>query len=105
MLKAYINYQNPHISTHRTASCGQIQPHAAQGQRYRRITIVNLSAELRVFVDRGHSFAAQQRLNDMWLELNLKDDALEEAVLEFIRKSLAARYTPVRELMSSLTLC
>ena len=94
MVKVYINYPNGHIRTHRAAGCGHIQQHATQGQRYVRIGFLNLPAELQGFVDRKHRFGSQAGLNDMWIDIDLGDDALEDAILRYIHRALSACYAP-----------
>ena len=93
MLSAYINYPNSHVSVHSANDCAHIQQRRKPDQRVVRLDPRTLSAELLKF-ESEYRFASEQRLNDMWLQLDFSDAAFERAVVEHIRKLLARRYTP-----------
>lgn len=94
MLKAYVNYPNPHITAHRDLSCGSIQKMRKPDQRYVRIYIATISAELKRFSNKEYTFAAHSGANDMWIEIDFDDPDFETAVLEHIRRSTGRYYSP-----------
>lgn len=94
MLSAYINYPNAHVSIHSAADCTTIQQQRKADQRLVRLNPRSLSGELLKF-ESEYRFASEQRLNDMWLELDFGDAEFERALVEHIRKCLARRYTPL----------
>jgi hypothetical protein len=94
MLKAYINYPNPHIKIHGDAGCADIRKQHKEGQRLVRLDIASLSTELNRFKTKYYSFGSAAVTNDMWLEADFADPAFERAVVEYVRKLLAENYTP-----------
>ena len=50
MLKAYINYPEPHVTAYFYPGCGKIQSQNKEDQRYYIINIENLSANLKKFI-------------------------------------------------------
>jgi len=94
MLKAYINYPNPHITLHGGGGCGSVQQQRKSGQRVVRLDVGSLSTELNRFVKKEYRFGADPETNDMWLELNFGDSAFEKAVVEYVRTLLSQHYTP-----------
>ncbi len=95
MLKAYVNYPNPHLTIHADPKCAAVQQQHKKDQRVVRIQTSNLSEELGKFGGKKYSFGAQAETNDMWLYVDLADPAFEKAVVEHIRKLLASHYTPL----------
>lgn len=91
MIKAYINYPKTHVSIHCDLNCGYL---SSKPNREISITMQSLSNILVTFINHEHRFKAEVDLNDMWLSVDLKDHDLEVAVIEFIIKKLAERYTP-----------
>ena len=91
MLKAYINYPNPHVTAHFDLGCGNIQSQNKPNQRYQIIDIDNLSTELKSFKNKQHRFGTHPH-NDMWLEINFHDRDFELAVLEYICGLLEKNY-------------
>lgn len=94
MMKAYINYPNPHVTIHAKVGCATIQQQHKKGQRVVRLDIGTLSRELNRFAMKEHRFGAQAETNDMWLEVNLGDTTFERAVVEYVKTLLAQHYTP-----------
>lgn len=94
MLKAYINYPNPHITIHADAECPTIQQQHKQGQRVVELRVATLSAELERFAAKEHRFAPNPDANDMWLNVEFGDPAFEWAVIEYVRRLLRRHYTP-----------
>ena len=101
MIKAYINYPNPHITAHYDPDCGSIQSQHKPNQRYCRINLETISTELQNFRDRKYAFAAFTERNDMWLEIDFQDHAFETDVLEFICRLLGKYYQPFADLKPS----
>lgn len=94
MLKAYINYPNPHVTIHDDAGCAAIRQQHKEGQRLVRLDISSLSTELKRFKANDYRFGSTAETNDMWLEVDFADPAFERAVVEYVRKLLAEHYTP-----------
>ncbi len=94
MLKAYINYPNPHVTAHFDPGCGNIQSQQKLDQRYIRVNIRTLSEELENFRDKQYPFASNPERNDMWLEIDLDDREFELAVLDYICRLLGMHYGP-----------
>jgi hypothetical protein len=94
MIKAYVNYPNPHITVHQDLSCEEIQKMNKPDQRYVRINIATISVELEMFDNKEYIFAAHPGANDMWLEIDFSDSEFENAVLEYIRRSIGRHYSP-----------
>jgi hypothetical protein len=94
MLKAYINYPNPHITIHGNASCSAIQQQHKKDQRVVRLDIGSLSKELNRLAMKEYQFGAQAETNDMWLELNLGDNKFERAIMDYVRILLSQHYKP-----------
>ena len=94
MLKAYVNYPNPKVSVHHDSSCRVIQKNAKPGQRFVRIDIASISAELRRFDVKEYTFAANFAENDMWLEADFGDVAFEAAVIAHVHHIISRHYAP-----------
>ncbi len=94
MLRAYINYPNPHIETHGNSGCATIQQHQKQGQRVVNLELTSLSLELQRFATKAYPFAANRELNDMWINVDFADAAFERAVVEYVRTLLSMHYMP-----------
>lgn len=94
MVKAYINYPNPHIMLHWDVTCSTIGQQHKEGQRTIYLDIDSLSPELKRFADKYYRFGAEPLTNDMWLEVGFDDPSFESAVVEYIRKLLAEHYSP-----------
>jgi hypothetical protein len=98
MIKAYINYPNPHVTVHTNMDCGNIQAQKKDEQRYLRINPLSISDELKNFSDRKYRFAAYPERNDLWLEIEFQDQAFEMAVLELICRILGKQYQRLADL-------
>jgi len=94
MMKAYINYPEPHITAHYDPNCGKVQAHHKFNQRYRRINITTISLELKNFRNKKHAFSTNTAYNDMWLEIDFNDRDYELAVLNDICRLLGTHYRP-----------
>lgn len=95
MLKAYINYPEPHVTAHFDLGCGKIQSQNKEDQRYLRIKIDTLSAELNKFKNKEYRFGTFP-YNDMWLEIDFQNHTFELAVLEYINFLLGKKYNPFK---------
>jgi len=96
MLKAYINYPNPHITVHSNVECRRIQQQQKQNQRLIRIDATTLAEELRRFETKYYQFGAHRDVNDMWCEIDFKDTSYEKKVIDNICELLARHYSPFR---------
>jgi hypothetical protein len=95
MICVYINYPNPHFTIHRDASCNLIQMHKSPEQRYLRVNRANLGPQLHQFVVGQLRFAAERRLNDMWLEIDLDTPEQEFGLVHVLQALVGQRYTPL----------
>jgi len=101
MLKAYINYPNPHVTAHFDPTCGMIQSQSKEDQRYIQLDIETLSAELLKFNTKEHRFGTFPH-NDMWVEIDFMDRDFELAILRYICKILEQRYQPFESLVPNI---
>ena len=93
MIKAYINYPNPHVTAHLDPNCGNIQSQRKNNQRYCIINSNTISGELKNFRNKKYLFGTFP-YNDMWLELDFNDQVFELAILEYICRLLGEHYSP-----------
>ena len=93
MTYVYLNYPNTHATLHRDPFCGRIPNPPNVSQRRIRLTLDTLSRKLIRFVDQEHRFAASAGLNDMRIEIDLGDAALECVTAEYVIRVLAQRYS------------
>jgi len=93
MLKAYLNYPNPKVSTHRDPTCGAIGKMQKGGQRRVRINPTTLSSEIQGFARKEYRFASDATANDMWIELDFGDAEFERAVLAYIHRLVSRHCT------------
>lgn len=64
--------------------CGRIQQGAKPKQRFVRLHVGNVSQELQKFERKEYPFGATAGFNDIWLELDLRNEQLELAVVQKI---------------------
>jgi hypothetical protein len=102
MIKAYVNYPNPHVTAHFDPDCNSIQAQNKQNQRYVRIQIDTISKVLDNFNNTKYKFAAYPDRNDMWLTIDFGDQEFELATLEYICHLLGKHYKPFAGLMPSI---
>jgi hypothetical protein len=95
MLKAYINYPNPHISVHGDPTCSEIRKQQKSSQREVRIDVNTISNELEKFVAEDFRFGASAALNDMWLAIDFGDPQFELAVVKYIQREVGKHYKPL----------
>jgi hypothetical protein len=96
MIKAYINYPNPHVTIHSNLNCGNIQAQSKPNQRYIKINTSTISRELQNFHDKKYTFAANPAGNDMWLEIDFQDLNAEQNALRDICQIVGYYYKPLR---------
>jgi hypothetical protein len=96
MIKAYINYPNPHITVHSDPDCPRIKQHHKKDQRVVHLDVTTMASELKCFEMKRYQFGAHREINDMWLEVDFRDTTYALAVIENIRKLLAEHYAPFR---------
>ena len=95
MLKAYINYPNPHISVHSDPTCSEIGKQQKPSQREVRIDVNSISTELKQFIAKDYRFGSSASLNDMWLAIDFSDPQFELAVVEYIQREIGKHYKPL----------
>jgi len=94
MVKAYINYPDPHITLHNDVACTNIGQHHKKGQRIVQLDIASLSIELKRFKSKHYRFGSDPQTNDMLLEVDFSDQDFERAVVEYIKRLLTRHYAP-----------
>jgi hypothetical protein len=94
MIKAYINYPNPHITLHKNPECSTVGQQHKEGQRIISLDIGSLSSELSRFKANHYKFGSDAKTNDMRLDINFADYDFERAVVEYIKKLLSQHYMP-----------
>jgi hypothetical protein len=94
MIKAYINYPNPHITVHSDSACGNIKSQNKPDQRYCRINSRTISDELKKFQKHEYRFGATPSNNDIWLEIDFENQAFEMAIVEYVCHLLGKHYSP-----------
>lgn len=99
MLCVYLNYPNSMVTVHKNLDCGNIEQMEKEGQRYVRIDLSSLSGDLERFANKEHRFASSSATNDMWLEIDLKNEQFELSVVDFIHSLLALQYKPFQDAM------
>lgn len=92
MIFAYFNYPNQLISAHMKNDCGDIQRTGKPRQRKVDIHSQNVDAELKRM--ENLKFASNADKNDMWVSVDLNDEALEWQVVTKIKEILGKRYKP-----------
>ena len=95
MLQAYLNYPNSRVSVHGDVDCQEIEKMQKPEQRRVNIDRESVKRELARF-KKMHDFASTAPLNDMWVTVDLGNVYEEQRVLERIKATLDARYTPFR---------
>lgn len=101
MLKAYLNYPEPHVTAHFDLGCGKIQSQNKENQRYCIINIENLSANLKKFKTKEYRFGTKP-YNDMWVEIDLQNRNFELAILEYICGLLEKNYQRFKYLNTNI---
>ena len=94
MLFAYLNYPGPNVVCHGDEACQEIKKHDKAEQQEACIDVRNVSVELLKFVGGKYEFRSDAAHNDMWIQIDFKDIALEEAILHYILDRLGERYSP-----------
>jgi glutamate synthase domain-containing protein 1 len=96
MIKAYLNYPNPHMMLHSDSACGEIGKMQKASQREVAINRASFTQALNQLADRGFQLGAQASINDVWLIIDFSDAEFEEAVARFVCRVLGQRYSPLR---------
>jgi hypothetical protein len=96
MIRAYVNYPDPHISMHTDPGCGFVHAQHKPEQRYCRVNMGTISQELQNFENKKYSFAANPEHNDLRLEIDFHDPVFEQAVVEYICTLLGKHVSPFR---------
>jgi hypothetical protein len=92
MLITYFNYPNSRISAHDDFNCSRIQPMHKAGQRTIHINTDNLRSVLRSLEDKEFKFGSEAKFNDLWVFIDLNDNAEEEKLLRTIQNIIGMFY-------------
>jgi hypothetical protein len=92
VMKAYINYPNPHMTIHADSACGEIKKMQKTAQRDIVVNPETISDALNQLTDRGFKFAPHAAVNDVWLTVSFNDAEFEEAVAKYVCRIIGKRY-------------
>ncbi|HEY6968008.1 MAG TPA: hypothetical protein VJA94_02300 [Candidatus Angelobacter sp.] len=96
MVKAYLNYPNPHMTLHCGSACAEVgKMHKAQ-QRTVKIDQASFSQALKQLAGKEFRLGSQASINDVWLTINFGDEEFEEAVARYVCRFLGQRYSRPR---------
>ena len=95
MIFAYFNYPNKYISVHSQNNCKKIEQNKKKNQRKVSINSQNVDTELNRF-HTAPKFASNADENDMWVSVDLNDEAHELKIIASIKEILGARYLRFR---------
>jgi len=93
MLKAYLNYPNPRVTTHRNPSCGEVRKMAKQNQRSVLINTQTISTQLQAFAAKQYKFSPTAKQNDMWIRVDFGDPVFEDAILAYVHRLIGKHYS------------
>lgn len=93
-MRVYVNYPNSRVSVHTDPSCSYYRMMRKPEQRFVRIDPVTISEELQKFIHKRYTFASRPDSNDMWLEINFRDQEFEWAILQYVHRQLGNYYKP-----------
>ena len=94
MTNAYFNYPKPHVTLHTDQFCNEIGKNKKHKQRCIPITPASISSSIQQLNSNSFRFVADSSRNDLWLSVNFSDQEFENAVIEYILRQFASRYTP-----------
>jgi len=94
MIKAYVNYPNPHVMIHTDIACSEIQKQNKAKQRVVSLSPTTVFSEFQKFASGQYGFSADSGSNDLWLEVDLGNTALEKAAVNFIVWLLGIHHKP-----------
>ena len=97
MAITYISYPTSAIPVRLDPKCAHIQARQKRNQRTAQISLSNLSSELARFVAKEYQFGGTSEINNMWVEIDSGDREYDQAVVDFIRRTLGKRYKRIRE--------
>ncbi len=95
MLIVYFNYPRSRISVHHDPNCFCIQPMQKPDQRTIHINADNLKLVLSSLECKEVRFASKAELNDLWVFIDLDDNAEEENLLRYIQNVFSIFYKPL----------
>lgn len=96
MIKAYINYPHCYMELHAVSTCSEIGKRGKLAQRKEDVTIKSFAATADKLAGRNFRLGSNASINDIWLSVNFDDVEFEEAVAEYLYRSLGKRYEPLQ---------
>ena len=93
MTHAHFYFPRSRIGLHHDSSCSYIRMNDKAGQRVIALAPSSLSTNLALFVGKQVPFNATADLNDLWVALDFADSQFELALMNYIRRLLAQRYS------------
>ena len=94
MIKAYINYPDPHVTLHTDQDCHEIGKRNKGNQRHMLINLTSITSDIQHLRSKSFRFSADSSRNDLWLSVDFGDRKFEEAIIEYILRQFASRYKP-----------
>lgn len=93
-MKVYISYTRAQIIIHTNANCIDIKQEAKENERIVILTNDNLLDVLQLFLKKNWKFSSAKGKEDLWLDMSLQDQKLEESLVFVIRSIIATYYKP-----------
>lgn len=97
MIKAYLNYPNPHMTLHSDPACAEIAKMRKGNQRNVAVTRASFTQPLGQLTDEGFRLGADATINDLWLSAEFGDPEFEEALARYVYRLLGQRYTRLQD--------
>jgi hypothetical protein len=95
MIKVYLNSPNQKFTIHADPACSMVRMNQKEEQRIIHINKKTISQELENFLEKRYSFFSAPEGNDMWLEIDFRDEEFEKAAALFIKKLIGKNYVRI----------
>ncbi len=91
-MKVYISFTRSHFIIHTNANCPDIKQEAKENERIVIVTNDNMVDVLSLFIKQNWKFSNAKNKEDLWLDINLRDQKLEECFV-FVLRGILASYS------------
>ncbi len=95
MTKVYLNYPNPHVTIHGQPACSEIGKMRKPNQRDVEVNTASFAQAIQQFSS-GFRLGADASVNDLWMSVDFGDAEFEDAVVRYVHRLLARRYSPLQ---------
>ncbi len=93
-MKVYISYSKSQFIIHTNANCPDIKQEAKENERIVILTNDNIIDVLQLFIKQNWKFSNAKFKDDLWLDINLRDQKLEESFVFVLRAIMSSYYKP-----------